>query len=112
VSASRNLSRARVRAGGGALGAVATGLDAAAENGGVRGPVLFRRVGLDSLAGRESVQLSFSRLGAFSALAPVRIQAGAVCWIPWTRKASTMSLTPRMIAKAATQATSSVALRP
>jgi hypothetical protein len=38
--------------------------------------------------------------------------ACAGCWTSRTRNASTMSLTPRMMAQAATQATSSTALRP
>jgi hypothetical protein len=41
-----------------------------------------------------------------------RFQAGAGCWISRTRKASTMSLTPRITAKAATQAIRRTALRP
>ena len=39
-------------------------------------------------------------------------QTPAACWTSRTRKASTMSRTPRMIANAATQAISSTALRP
>jgi glycogen debranching enzyme len=42
----------------------------------------------------------------------IETQTGAACWSSRTRKASTMSLTPRITANAATQATRSTALRP
>jgi hypothetical protein len=42
----------------------------------------------------------------------LRPQAAEGCCNSLTRKAATMSLTPRMIAKAATQATRRTALRP
>ena len=54
---------------------------------------------------RYEVAAARGRAGASPASA-------APCWISRTRTASTMSLTPRISAKAATQATSRMALRP
>jgi hypothetical protein len=60
----------------------------------------------DARPAREEPQEAGARAGR------ALTQTAAACWSSRTRKASTMSLTPRMIANAATQAISSVALRP
>ena len=65
-------------------------------------PHARRRMRVDSHRRRYDVA---ARAGAAPASA-------APCWISRTRNASTMSLTPRISANAATQATSRMALRP
>ena len=69
-----------------------------------------------TLASTSSCSIATYRLHSQPGAAvacPVSVSyAVAACWTSRTRNARTMSLTPRMIAQAATQATSSTALRP
>jgi hypothetical protein len=66
---------------------------------------LRRRMHVGCHRRRYEVAAARGRAGAAPASA-------ALCWISRTRNASTMSLTPRISANAATQATSRMALRP
>ena len=68
-------------------------------------PRARRRMHVGCHRRRYEVAAARGRAGAAPASA-------APCWISRTRNASTMSLTPRISAKAATQATSRMALRP
>jgi hypothetical protein len=68
-------------------------------------PRARRRMHVGCHRRRYEVAAACGRAGAAPASA-------ALCWISRTRNASTMSLTPRISANAATQATSRRALRP